>query len=194
MKYRLRKRNVSHFYLSLIVNNLRGIGFLIFVMFNFYVIYYYIFFLFIGKSSVDVAIGFSIFLLFFLLYKKGRRFIYSYVSSLTKNLYLNFVTLNKLLLRFRILVYRYNRVYLQYFRYNFFVLKIVSNSMSLIYNNLSLMLLNKYLVNSIYSKLNLKLYYITTKTNNLPIEYMFKNNYIYELNIFLAFDSLLFIL
>jgi len=194
MKYRLKKRNVSHFYLSLIVNNLRGIGFLIFVIFNFYVIYYYIFFLFIVKLSVDVAIGFSIFLLFFLLYRKGRRFIYGYISSLTKNLYLNFVTLNKLLLRFRILVYRYNKVYLQYFRYNFFVLKIVSNSMSLIYNKLSLMLLNKYLVNSIYSKLNLKLYYVTTKTNNLPIEYVLKNSYVYELNIFLAFDSLLFIL
>lgn len=194
MKYRLRKRNVSHFYLSLIVNNLQGIGFLLFVIFNFYVIYYYIFFLFIGNLSVDVVIGFSIFLLFFLLYKKGRRFINNYIFSLTKNLYLNFVTLNKLLLRFRILVYRYNRVYLHYFRYNFFVLKIVSNSMSLIYNKLSLMLLNKYLVNSIYGKLNLKLYYITTKTNNLPMEYVFKNNYIYELNIFLAFDSLFFIL
>ena len=56
------------------------------------------------------------------------------------------------------------------------------------------MLLNKYLVNLTYNKLNLKMYYITTKTNNLPIEYIFISNCIYELNIFLAFDTLLFIL
>jgi hypothetical protein len=56
---------------------------------------------------------------------------------------LNYATLYKLLSRFKVLIYRYNKVYLQYFRYNFFVLKIVSNSMSLIYNKLSLMLLNK---------------------------------------------------
>lgn len=102
--------------------------------------------------------------------------------------------MNKLLLRFRVLVYRYNKVYLHYFRYNFFVLKIVSNSMSLIYNKLSLLLLNKYLINLMYNKLNLKLYYVTLKTNNLPIEHIFKNNYIFELNMFLVYDILFFLL
>jgi len=192
-KYRLKRKNWN-LYPSLMVNNLKGIGFFLGVMISFYVIYYFVFFLFIGNSSVDITIGFSIFLLFFLLYKKGRRFIYNYVWSLTKNLYLHYFTLNKLLFRFRILIYRYNRVYLHYFRYNFFVLKIVSNSMSLIYNKLSNSLLNKYLINLIYSKLNLKLYYVTLKTNNLPLEYIFKNNFIFELNIFLTYDILFFLL
>ena len=98
------------------------------------------------------------------------------------------------MLTFRVLVYRYNRVYLRFFRYNFFVLKIVSNSMSLVYNKLSLTLLNKYLINLIYNKLSLKLYYVTSKTNNLPIEYVLKSNSIFELNKFLAFDTLFFLL
>jgi len=66
--------------------------------------------------------------------------------------------------------------------------------MSLIYNKLSLLLLNKYLTNSVYNKLNLKLYYITQKTNDLPIEYMLRNDSSYELNIFLAYDILFFLL
>jgi len=195
MKYRLKiKRKIWNLYTSSLVNHLKGIEFFIFVMLIFYVIYYFIFFVFVGKFSVDVTIGFTIFLLFFLFYKKGRKFIYNYVWSLTKNLYLHYFTLNKLLFKFRILVYRYNRVYLHYFRYNFFVLKIVSNSMSLVYNKLSLLLLNKYLINLIYNKLNLKFYYINLKTNNLPIEHIFKNNFIFELNMFLTYDILFFIL
>jgi len=198
-RYRLKKKNYWNFYLrpiiNIIINNLQDIGFLLFFMFVFYIIYYYIFFLFIGKCNVDVVIGFSIFLLFFLLYKKGRRFIYNYVWSLTKNLYLNFVTLNKLLVRFRVLIYRYNRVYLYFFNYTFLVLKVLSKSMSLIYNKLSLMLVDKYLTNLMYNRLNLKLYYIITKTNDLPIEYIITNNLaIYELNIFLAYDILFFLL
>lgn len=150
--------------------------------------------MFIGKVSVDAAIGFSIFFLFFLLYRSGRRFISGYVTNLSKNLYLNYFSLIKLLLTFRTLIYRYNRVYLRFFRYNFFVLKIVSNSMSMVYNKLSLVLLNKYLINLVYNKLSLKLYYVTSKTNNLPIEYVLKSNSIFELNKFLAFDTLFFLL
>jgi hypothetical protein len=159
-----------------------------------YFFFYYIFFIFVGKVSVDATIGFSIFLLFFLLYKSGRKFIHNYIWSLSKNLHLSYFTLNKLLVSFRILIYRYNRVYLRFFRYNFFVLKIVSNSMSLLYNKLSLVLLNKYLVNLIYNRLALKLYYVTSKTNNLPIEYVIKSDFVFELNKFLAFDTLFFLL
>lgn len=163
-------------------------------LFVFYFSYYFLFFYFIGRVSVDATIGFSIFFLFFLLYRNGRRFIRGYVTNLSKNLYLNYFSLIKLLLTFRVLIYRYNRVYLRFFRYNFFVLKIVSNSMSLVYNKLSLTLLNKYLINLIYNKLSLKLYYVTSKTNNLPIEYVLKSNSIFELNKFLAFDTLFFLL
>jgi len=92
------------------------------------------------------------------------------------------------------LVYRYNRVYLRFFRYNFFVLKIVSNSMSLTYNKLSLVLLNKFLINLMYNKLSSKLYYVTSKTNNLPTEYIFIPNFVFELNKFLAFDTIIFLL
>jgi hypothetical protein len=66
--------------------------------------------------------------------------------------------------------------------------------MSLLYNKLSLTLLNKYLINLMYNKLALKLYYVTSKTNSLPMEYVFKANFIFELNKFLAFDTLFFIL
>jgi len=176
------------------VSYFKGIIFFIFVLFISYLFFYFTFFFFVGKVSVDVTIGFSMFLLFFLLYKAGRKFITGYIWSLSKNLHLTYFTLNKLLVRFRILVYRYNRVYLRFFRYNFFVLKIVSNSMSLLYNKLSLALLNKYIINLMYNKLALKLYYVTSKTNNLPMEYVFKANFIFELNKFLAFDTLFFLL
>lgn len=66
--------------------------------------------------------------------------------------------------------------------------------MSLIYNKLSLALLNKYLINLMYNKLALKLHYIISKTNNLPIEYVLKSNAVFELNKFIAFDTLFFLL
>ena len=62
MKYRL-KRKTLNLYPSSLVNHLKGIGFFLFMMLAFYVVYYFIFFLFIGKFSVDVTIGFTIFLL-----------------------------------------------------------------------------------------------------------------------------------
>jgi hypothetical protein len=193
-KYWLRRKKLLKYSSRSSVNYLTGIVFFIFTLFVFYVSYYFIFFIFVGKISVDATIGFSIFFLFFLLYRSGRKFIRSYVSSFTKNLYLNYFTLIKLLLTFRALIYRYNRVYLRFFRYNFFVLKIVSNSMSLVYNKLSLVLLNKYLINLIYNKLSLKLYYVTSKTNKLPIEHVFISNSVFELNKFLAFDTLFFLI
>jgi len=180
--------------LSKSVNYWTRIGFFLMLLLVCYFCFYFIFFLFVGKVSVDATIGFSIFLLFFLLYKSGRKFIHNYIWALSKNLHLSYFTLNKLLASFRVLVYRYNRVYLRFFRYNFFVLKIVSNSMSLLYNKLSLVLLNKYLVNLIYNRLALKLYYVTSKTNTLPIEYVIKSDFIFELNKFLAFDTLFFLL
>jgi hypothetical protein len=92
------------------------------------------------------------------------------------------------------LVLGYNRVYLEYFRYSFFALRIISKTMSSIYNKLSLNLLNKYLINLFLNKLNLKLFFITARTNYLPLEYTLRNNYIFELNILLSYDILFFIL
>ena len=113
--------------------------------------------------------------------------------SLTKNLYLNFFSLFKLLISFRKLVLGYNKVYLEYFRYSFFALRIVSKSMSLAFNKLSLNLLNKFLINLFLNKLNLKLFFVNNKTNFLPIEYVIRNNSNNELNVFLSFDILFFI-
>jgi len=163
------------------------------VLVCFYLVFRTIFFVFFGNSSVDVLIGFTIFLLFFLIYKKSRLFIYNYMWSLTKNLYLNFFSLFKLLISFRKLVLGYNKVYLEYFRYSFFALRIVSKSMSLAFNKLSLNLLNKFLINLFLNKLNLKLFFVNNKTNFLPIEYVIRNNSNNELNVFLSFDILFFI-
>jgi hypothetical protein len=66
--------------------------------------------------------------------------------------------------------------------------------MSSIYNKLSLGLLNKFLINLYLNKLNLKLFFITSRTNNLPIEYIIRNNCAFELNIMLSYDILFFIL
>lgn len=49
------------------------------VLVSFYLIFRTVFFAFFGNASVDVMIGFTIFLLFFLIYKKGRSFFYSYM-------------------------------------------------------------------------------------------------------------------
>ena len=163
------------------------------VLVCFYLVFRTIFFVFFGNSSVDVLICFTIFLLFFLIYKKSRLFIYNYMWSLTKNLYLNFFSLFKLLISFRKLVLGYNKVYLEYFRYSFFALRIVSKSMSLAFNKLSLNLLNKFLINLFLNKLNLKLFFVNNKTNFLPIEYVIRNNSNNELNVFLSFDILFFI-
>jgi len=59
---------------------------------------------------------------------------------------------------------------------------------------LSLSLLNKFLINLFLNKLNLKLFFINNRINFLPIEYIVKSNSNYELNIFLSYDILLFII
>lgn len=164
------------------------------VLVSFYLVFRTVFFAFFGNASVDVMIGFTIFLLFFLIYKKGRSFFYSYMWSLTKNLYLNFFTLFKLLTSFRKLVLGYNKVYLEYFRYSFFALRVVSRTMSAVYSKLSLGLLKKFLINLFLNKLNLKFFFVTSKTNYLPLEYTLRNSYVFELNIFLSYDILFFIL
>jgi len=46
------------------------------------------------------------------------------------------------------------------------------NLMTIVYNKLSLLLLNKYLINLFNNKLNLKLNTIISITNNLPKEYI----------------------
>lgn len=164
------------------------------VLVCFYLVFRTLFFVFFGNASVDILIGFTIFLLFFLIYKKSRKFFYSYIWSLTKTLYLNFFSLFKLLISFRKLVLGYNKVYLEYFRYSFFALRLVSKSMSVIFNRLSLSLLNKFLINLFLNKLNLKFFFVNSKTNYLPVEYIIKNNSIFELNIFLTYDILFFII
>ena len=164
------------------------------VLVCFYLVFRTVFFIFFGNASVDILIGFTIFLLFFLIYKKSRKFFYSYIWSLTKNLYLNFFSLFKLLISFRKLVLGYNKVYLEYFRYSFFSLRIVSKSMSSIFSKLSLNLLNKFLINLFLNKLNLKLFFVNSRTNYLPVEYTFKNNSLFELNVFLSYDVIFFIM
>lgn len=173
------RKGKLYFFLSLLV--------------GFYLVFKTIFFDFFGHSSVDVLIGCSIFFLFFLIYKKSRKFFNDYVWSLTKNLYLNFFSLFKLLVSFRKLVLGYNTIYFDYFRYSVFSLKIISKSISFIYNKLSLGLSNKFLINLFLNKLNLKLYFISSKTNYLPVEYVIRINSNYELNILLSYDILFFI-
>lgn len=163
------------------------------VLVGFYLVFRTIFFVFFGNSSVDVLIGFTVFFLFFLIYKKSRKFLYNYIWSLTKNLYLNFFSLFKLLVSFRKLVVGYNTIYLDYFRYSVFSLRMVSKSMSLVYKNLNLDLLNKFLINLFNNKLNLKLFFISSKLNFLPVEYNIRVNSEFELNIMLSYDILFFI-
>lgn len=164
------------------------------VLVCFYLVFRTVFFVFFGNASVDILIGFTIFLLFFLIYKKSRKFFYGYMWSLTKTLYLNFFSLFRLLISFRKLVLGYNKVYLQYFRYSFYALRMVSKAMSSIFNKLSLSLLNKFLINLFLNKLNFKLFFISSRTNNLPVEYVIRNNSSFELNIFLSYDVLFFII
>lgn len=112
---------------------------------------------------------------------------------MTKNLYLNFFSLFKLLVSFRKLVVGYNTIYLDYFRYSVFSLRMVSKSMSLVYKNLNLNLLNKFLINLFNNKLNLKLFFISSKINFLPVEYNMRVNSEFELTIMLSYDILFFI-
>lgn len=164
------------------------------ILVSFYFVFRTLFFILFGNCSVDILIGFTIFFLFFLIYKKSRLFFYNYMWNLTKNLYLNFFSLFKLLVSFRKLVLGYNKVYLEYFRYSFFALKIISKSFSVIFNNLSLNLLNKFLINFFLNKLNLKLFFVNNRVSFLPVEYVIRSNSNYELNIFLSYDVLFFII
>lgn len=77
MKYKYNlKRKFFNFGSRYLVNDLKQIGFLSFV---FYILYFMFFFFVLAKAGVDVTIGIGIFLLFFLLYRNGRKFIDNYV-------------------------------------------------------------------------------------------------------------------
>jgi len=164
------------------------------VLVCFYLVFRTIFFVFFGNSSVDILIGCTIFFLFFLIYKKSRYFIYNYLWSLTKNLYLNFFSLFKLLISLRKLVLGYNKVYLEYFRYNLFALKIISKTINVVYKKIILNLLNRFQINFFINKLNLKLFFVNLRTNFLPLESTIKYNSNLELNLMLSYDILFFIL
>src|SRR6185437_7018595 len=159
--------------------------FILSLLVGFYLVFRTIFFVFFGNSSVDVLIGCTIFFLFFLIYKKSRYFIYFFLLSLTKNLYLNFFSLFKLLISLRKLVLGYNKIYLEYFRYNLLALRIIFKTLNVIYKKSTLNLLNK---------LNLKLFFVNSRTSNLPLEYVIRNNFNLELNILISYDILFFIL
>jgi len=163
------------------------------VLVCFYLVFRTIFFVFFGNSSVDILIGCTIFFLFFLIYKKSRYFLYNYLWSLTKNLYLNFFSLFKLLISLRKLVLGYNKVYLEYFRYNLFALKIISKTINVVYKKIILNLLNRFQINFFINKLNLKLFFVNLRTNFLPSEYTIKYNSNLELNLMLSYDILFFI-
>lgn len=159
----------------------------------FYFVFRTIFFEFFGNSSVDVLIGCTIFFLFFLIYKKSRYFIYNYLWNLTKNLYLNFFSLFKLIISLRKLILGYNKVYLLYFRYNLFALRIISRSINSIYKKINFSLLYKFENNLFLNKLNLKLFFINARINYLPLEYLIRNNYNIELNILIYYDIFFFL-
>jgi len=168
--------------------------FILSLLVGFYLVFRTIFFVFFGNSSVDVLIGCTIFFLFFLIYKKSRYFIYNYLWSLTKNLYLNFFSLFKLLISLRKLVLGYNKIYLEYFRYNLLALRIIFKTLNVIYKKSTLNLLNKFQINLFINKLNLKLFFVNSRTSNLPLEYVIRNNFNLELNILISYDILFFIL
>jgi len=164
------------------------------VLVCFYLVFRTIFFVFFGNSSVDILIGCTIFFLFFLIYKKSRYFLYNYLWSLTKNLYINFFSLFKLLISLRKLVLGYNKVYLEYFRYNLFALRIISKTINIVYKKIILNLLNKFQINFFINKLNLKLFFVNLRTNSLSFESTIKHGCNLELNLMLSYDILFFVL
>jgi len=168
--------------------------FFVSVLVCFYLVFRTLFFVFFGNSSVDVLIGFTVFFLFFLIYKKSRLFIYNYLWSLTKNLYLNFFSLFKLLISLRKLVLGYNKVYLEYFRYNLFALKIISKTINVVYKKTIWSLLNRFQINFFINKLNLKLFFVNLRTSSLSLESIIRPSYSLELNLMLSYDILFFVL
>lgn len=100
----------------------------------------------------------------------------------------------KLLISLRKLVLGYNKIYLEYFRYNLLALKMIFKTLNIIYKKSTLNLLNKFQFNLFINKLNLKLFFVNSRINNLPLEYVIKNNSNFELNILLTYDVLFFII
>lgn len=160
---------------------------------SFYFFFNLVFFIFLGNVSSDTIIGFSFFFLLFLIYKKGRKTIYSYLWSLTKNIYINFFSLINLLVSFRKLVIGFNLVYLEYFRYNFISLNIVINELSNILFNTNIVVTNNYFINNYLLQLKMKYNFIFSNTNYFPLEFNFQNSSLFELNKMLSFDVINFI-
>jgi len=92
------------------------------------------------------------------------------------------------------LVLGYNEVYIHYFRYSLLALRLISKTTNVIYKKLVKNLLYKFQINLFINRLNLKFFFVNTRTNYLPIEYSIINNVNMELTLFISYDVLFFIL
>jgi len=133
------------------------------IVFLLYAIFYIIFFFFLASLSVDGLIGFSMFFLFAVIYRFGGVFINRYFMSISRNIWLYFVSLI-------FLTYLIKNLFINIYSSlkNIFVFHVFSNyyifyELEKTLNDLNIILLNKFILNSVL----FELYYKRLVINNL---------------------------
>jgi hypothetical protein len=144
------------------------------VFMSIYGIFYFIFFFILGSNSVELIIAFSFIFLIFIIYKKTASYLYNYLWSLSKGIWLHYASLLMLLKSMKEMTINLNRLYLNFIEYKVIVLNSVSFSLDNIWHNLNIILINKYFVNNILKQLFYKINFIEKNNNyiqKLPVIY-----------------------
>jgi hypothetical protein len=157
----------------------------------FYVVFYVIFFFFLASLSVDGLIGFSIIFLFCVFYRFGGVHVDRFFLSISKNIWLYFVTLISLTFLIKQLFINVVRSFK-----NILIFQIVSNylvffELGNVLNDLNEMLLNKHALNIVlfeilYKQIVIKNLFEKTVTSNEVV--FFLQNFI-DLNVYYSYNT-----
>jgi len=139
----------------IIFNSLRKFFVLLGIGSLFFLIFYLIFFIFLASLSVDGLIGFSMFVLFYIIYRFGGNIINRFFLSISRTVWSHFVSL--ILVTYLIKQLFFNNLNLLK---NNFIFQIITNyfiffELDKVLSELNLNLLNKFLMNGVL----LELYY-----------------------------------
>lgn len=122
----------------------------------FYISFYFIFYKFLGKVSIEGLIGFSILFLFYLVYRFGGVHINRFLLSISRNVWFYFSSLISLTYMIENMLIKTINSSKKLMIFQFISNNLVFSEIEKALNELNILLLNKYISNLVLSELFFK--------------------------------------
>ena len=158
-----------------------------------YIIFKSIFFIFFANISVDLIIGISFLIVFFILYKLIGIYIYFYFVNIIKNIYIHYILLLNFVYSLREFILLVNKNFIKILRFNFVNINLFYHKFSFYISDLFNKLLFKFFTNYYLYKLVIKFNIVFGEKYNIKFIVLSKHNvilinqliYRLDLNVFL---------